>query len=65
VEPAELAARRIGLIIGHPDDRDRIANLDDSKPHLPRLGPYRCRGVEGAFEWAYEPPSLGELEPPA
>lgn len=43
-----------GLVIGHPEDSDKLADLDESDPILPRLGPYRGRGVEGAFEWAYE-----------
>lgn len=42
------------LVIGHPDDEERIARLDDRPLVFPALGPYRNRGVEGAFEWAYE-----------
>jgi hypothetical protein len=53
-----------GLVIGHPDDRDHMAALDESEPTLPRLGPYRGRGVEGAFEWAYEARASEILAPP-
>ena len=53
-----------GLVIGHPDDKCQLARLDDSQPNLPRLGPYRGRGVEGAFEWAYETRALEELRAP-
>jgi hypothetical protein len=52
-----------GFIIGHPDDIGQLGRLDESPLSLPRLGPYRGRGVEGAYEWAYEARCLNELRP--
>jgi hypothetical protein len=53
-----------GLVIGHPDDKCQLARLNDSEPIMPRLGPYRGRGVEGGFEWAYEARALEQLSAP-
>lgn len=52
------------LVLGHPDDEDRIARLDARPLIFPAFGPYRRRGVEGAFEWAYADGAETELPPP-
>ena len=52
------------LIIGHPDDEGRIADFDRRPLVFPALGPYRNRGVEGAFEWAYDAGATSELAAP-
>ena len=52
------------LVVGHPADKGWIETLDDSQLTFPWLGPYRGRGVEGCFEWAYES-RADQLLPPA
>ena len=52
------------LVAGHPDDKAWIEALDDSPLTFPTLGPYRGRGVEGCFEWAYESKVDNPLNPP-
>ncbi len=52
------------LVIGHPDDEARIAGFDGRPLMFPALGPYRGRGVEGAFEWAYDVSATDALAAP-
>jgi hypothetical protein len=52
------------LLIGHPDDTEQIAGFDGRQLMFPALGPYRRRGVEGAFEWAYEDRAATALSVP-
>jgi hypothetical protein len=52
------------LVVGHPDDEEWIAGLDERPLVFPALGPYRNRGVEGAFEWAYADGATNALMAP-
>ncbi len=51
-------------IIGHPSDKERMARLDARSLMRPWLGPYRRRGKEGPFEWAYADNATTELIAP-
>ena len=45
---------RIRCVIGYPTQVELLASLNDETPLVaPELGPYRRRGIEGMFDWAY------------
>jgi hypothetical protein len=44
----------ISCVIAHPSDKERLLRLDTERElTVPALGPYRQRGVEDLFDWAY------------
>jgi hypothetical protein len=53
----------IEFVIGHPDDVELIARLDDAPDALlPRFGPYRGT-ADMVFDWALRPSLLGQRPP--